>query len=80
VLDAHFTPRNCRSTRAGDTATGGSAPSSPRPTRSHRSWLFHHKPGRSDQALAGIREQAQKTYRATDTASEETTIDESDGQ
>ena len=38
-------------------------------------WLFHHKPGRSDQALADIRTEAQKVFAATDTASEETFID-----
>jgi len=75
VLDAHFTPeelpqhkgwghsdwRQCAEFAASNGITS--------------LWLFHHKPGRSDQALAGIREQAQKTHRATDTASEETTID-----
>ena len=38
-------------------------------------WLFHHKPGRSDHALALIRDEAQKVFAATDTASEETTVD-----
>ena len=40
-----------------------------------RLYLFHHKPGRSDQALADIREEAQKSFKRTDTASEETSID-----
>jgi phosphoribosyl 1,2-cyclic phosphodiesterase len=75
LLDAHFTPderpqhkgwghsdwRQCAEFAAGNDIGA--------------LWLFHHKPGRSDRALAGIREEAQKTHRATDTATEETTID-----
>jgi phosphoribosyl 1,2-cyclic phosphodiesterase len=75
VLDAHFTPdelphhrgwghsdwRQCAEFAAGN---GIGALS-----------LFHHKPGRSDQALAEIRTEAQKIFAATDTASEETFID-----
>lgn len=34
-------------------------------------WLFHHKPGRSDQALNDIRKEARKIFAATDTASED---------
>jgi phosphoribosyl 1,2-cyclic phosphodiesterase len=75
ILDAHFTPdelplhkgwghsdwRQC----AEFTATNEIA----------SLWLFHHKPGRSDQALEGIREAARKIHRVTDTASEETTVE-----
>jgi len=75
ILDAHFTPdeypqhvgwghshwRQCAEF-AGRTNAGGL-------------WLFHHKPGRSDQALADIRTEAQAVFAKTDTASEETFID-----
>jgi len=33
-------------------------------------WLFHHKPGRTDEALVRIRLDAQRIFRATETASE----------
>ena len=68
-------PTSCRSTAAGATATGASARSSRRANGIRGLWLFHHKPGRSDQALAEIRDEAQKVFAATDTASEETFID-----
>ena len=75
VLDAHFTPeerphhegwghsdwRECAEF-AGANGIGAL-------------WLFHHKPGRSDQALADIRVEARKVFAATDTASEETFFD-----
>jgi len=38
-------------------------------------YLFHHKPGRSDQALAAIRKEARRVFPNTDTASEETFFD-----
>jgi hypothetical protein len=33
-------------------------------------WLFHHKPGRTDEALVRIRHDAQRVFGATETASE----------
>lgn len=33
-------------------------------------WLFHHKPGRTDEELVRIRTDAQRIFRATETASE----------
>ena len=75
VLDAHFTPeelpehkgwghsdwRQCAEFAAAN-GIGGL-------------WLFHHKPGRTDQALADIRTEAQKVFAKTQTASEETFFD-----
>jgi phosphoribosyl 1,2-cyclic phosphodiesterase len=75
VLDAHFTPdelpqhkgwghsdwRQC----AEFAATNGIG----------QLWLFHHKPGRTDQALVDIRSEARKVFAATDSASEETFFD-----
>ena len=75
VLDAHFTPeelphhkgwghsdwRQC----AEFAAANGIGDLS----------LFHHKPGRSDHALEGIRDQAKEIFEATDTACEDTTIE-----
>ena len=70
ILDAHFTPdefpqhvgwghshwRQCAEF-AGRTNAGGL-------------WLFHHKPGRTDEELVRIRSDAQRIFRATETASE----------
>ena len=75
VLDAHFTPgellehkgwghsdwRQCAEFAAANEIGG--------------LWLFHHKPGRTDQALADIRIEAQKVFAQTQTASEETFFD-----
>jgi hypothetical protein len=33
-------------------------------------WLFHHKPGRSDEELVRIRADARRIFSATETASE----------
>jgi phosphoribosyl 1,2-cyclic phosphodiesterase len=70
ILDAHFTPdesprhngwghsnwRQCAEFAARVDAGG--------------LWLFHHKPGRTDEALVRIRADAQRVFRATETASE----------
>jgi phosphoribosyl 1,2-cyclic phosphodiesterase len=70
ILDAHFTPdesphhkgwghsdwRQCAEFAARVDAGG--------------LWLFHHKPGRTDEALVRIRTSAQRIFRATETASE----------
>jgi phosphoribosyl 1,2-cyclic phosphodiesterase len=70
ILDAHFTPeelpqrigwghshwRQCAEFAARVDAGG--------------LWLFHHKPGRSDEALVRIRADAQRIFRATETAAE----------
>ncbi len=70
ILDAHFTPdetphhtgwghsdwRQCAEFAARVDAGG--------------LWLFHHKPGRTDEALVRIRSDAQRIFPATETASE----------
>jgi phosphoribosyl 1,2-cyclic phosphodiesterase len=75
VLDAHFTPEELPQHKGWGHSDWRQCAEFAASNGIGSLWLFHHKPGRSDQALAGIREQAQKTHRATDTASEETTID-----
>jgi phosphoribosyl 1,2-cyclic phosphodiesterase len=75
VLDAHFTPEELPQHKGWGHSDWRQCAEFAASNDIASLWLFHHKPGRSDQALAGIREQAQKTHRATDTASEETTID-----
>lgn len=70
IVDAHFTPdempqhggwghsdwRQCAEFAAANDVGG--------------LWLFHHKPGRSDEELVRIRRDAQRIFRATETASE----------
>lgn len=70
ILDAHFTPdempihrgwghsdwRQCAEFAAANDIGG--------------LWLFHHKPGRTDEELVNIRANAQRIFRATETASE----------
>jgi len=75
VLDAHFTPEELPQHKGWGHSDWRQCAEFAASNQIASLWLFHHKPGRSDQALAGIREQAQKTHRATDTASEETTIE-----
>jgi phosphoribosyl 1,2-cyclic phosphodiesterase len=70
IMDAHFTPdeivnyagwghsdwRSCANFAAANNIGG--------------LWLFHHKPGRTDEELVQIRSEAQRIFRATETASE----------
>jgi phosphoribosyl 1,2-cyclic phosphodiesterase len=70
VLDSHFTPeempqykgwghsdwRRCAEFASENDVAG--------------LWLFHHKPGRTDEELVRIRLNAQRVFRATETASE----------
>jgi phosphoribosyl 1,2-cyclic phosphodiesterase len=72
VLDSHFTPDELPQHRGWGHSDWRQCAEFAAANRIGRLWLFHHKPGRSDQALDDIREQAQKIFRATDTASEET--------
>jgi len=39
-------------------------------TRAGGLWLFHHKPGRTDEQLVRIRSDARRVFAATETASE----------
>jgi phosphoribosyl 1,2-cyclic phosphodiesterase len=75
LLDAHFTPDERPQHKGWGHSDWRQCAEFAADNQIGALWLFHHKPGRSDQALAGIREEARKTYRATDTASEETMID-----
>jgi phosphoribosyl 1,2-cyclic phosphodiesterase len=70
ILDAHFTPEEMPQhrgwghsdwRRCAEFAAGNDVGSL---------WLFHHKPGRTDDELVRIRGDAQRVFHATDTASE----------
>jgi phosphoribosyl 1,2-cyclic phosphodiesterase len=72
VLDAHFTPEELSRHRGWGHSDWRQCAEFAAANGIGRLWLFHHKPGRSDDALASIREQAREIFAATDTASEET--------
>lgn len=75
VLDAHFTPEELPQHKGWGHSDWRQCAEFASLNGIRRLWLFHHKPGRSDHALALIRDEAQKVFAATDTASEETTFE-----
>ena len=75
VLDAHFTPDELPQHKGWGHSDWRQCAEFAATNGVERLYLFHHKPGRSDQALADIRAEAQKVFKATDTASEETVVE-----
>jgi len=75
VLDAHFTPDELPNHKGWGHSDWRQCAEFASANGIGKLYLFHHKPGRSDQALADIRVEAQKVFATTDTASEETFID-----
>jgi ribonuclease BN (tRNA processing enzyme) len=75
VLDSHFTPDELPHHRGWGHSDWRQCAEFAAANDIQNLWLFHHKPGRSDYALGLIRTEAQKIFAATDTASEETTVD-----
>jgi ribonuclease BN (tRNA processing enzyme) len=70
ILDAHYTPAELPQYRGwghGDWRTCAEFAAA---NDVGALWLFHHKPGRSDEELVEIRTSAQRIFAATDTASE----------
>jgi phosphoribosyl 1,2-cyclic phosphodiesterase len=70
VLDAHFTPEEFRSHRGWGHSTWRQCAEFASRVDAGGLWLFHHKPGRTDEALVRIRLDAQRVFRPTETASE----------
>ena len=70
VLDAHFTPDELRSHRGWGHSDWRQCAEFAARVDAGGLWLFHHKPGRTDEALVRIRLDAQRIFRATETASE----------
>jgi ribonuclease BN (tRNA processing enzyme) len=70
VLDAHFTPDELRSHRGWGHSDWRQCAEFASTVEAGGLWLFHHKPGRTDEALVRIRLDAQRIFRATETASE----------
>jgi len=75
VLDAHFTPEEIGQHQGWGHSDWRQCTEFAAANGVQRLYLFHHKPGRTDQALADIRIQAQKVFARTETASEETFFD-----
>lgn len=70
VLDAHFTPEELPQHRGWGHSDWRQCAEFAAANDVGGLWLFHHKPGRTDEELVRIRSDAQRVFRATETASE----------
>ncbi|HEV3484848.1 MAG TPA: MBL fold metallo-hydrolase [Vicinamibacterales bacterium] len=70
ILDAHFTPDEMSHHKGWGHSDWRQCAEFASSVDAGGLWLFHHKPGRSDVELVRIRTDAQRVFRATDTASE----------
>ena len=70
ILDAHFTPEESARHRGWGHSNWRQCAEFAARVDAGGLWLFHHKPGRTDEALVRIRADAQRIFRATETASE----------
>ena len=70
VLDAHFTPEEIAAHRGWGHSDWRQCAEFASRVDAGGLWLFHHKPGRTDEELVRIRRDAQRVFRATETASE----------
>jgi phosphoribosyl 1,2-cyclic phosphodiesterase len=70
VIDAHFTPEEISAYKGWGHSDWRSCANFAAANGIGRLWLFHHKPGRTDDELRQIRAEAQKIFPATETARE----------
>lgn len=70
VLDAHFTPDEMPTHRGWGHSDWRACAEFAETTNAGGLWLFHHKPGRTDEQLVRIRTDARRIFKATETASE----------
>jgi phosphoribosyl 1,2-cyclic phosphodiesterase len=70
VLDAHFTPQELPQHRGWGHSDWRRCAEFAAANDIGGLWLFHHKPGRTDEELVRIRTDARRIFRATETASE----------
>jgi ribonuclease BN (tRNA processing enzyme) len=70
VLDAHFTPQELPQHRGWGHSDWRSCAEFAAANDIGGLWLFHHKPGRTDEELVRIRTDARRIFPATETASE----------
>jgi phosphoribosyl 1,2-cyclic phosphodiesterase len=70
VLDAHFTPEESSRHRGWGHSDWRQCAEFAARNDVGGLWLFHHKPGRTDEQLVRIRADARRIFKATETASE----------
>ena len=70
ILDAHYTPEESREHAGWGHSNWRQCAEFAARVDAGGLWLFHHKPGRTDEALVRIRKDAQRIFPATETASE----------
>jgi phosphoribosyl 1,2-cyclic phosphodiesterase len=71
VLDAHFTPEELPAHKGWGHSDWAQCARFAAGCRAGRLWLFHHKPGRTDEALDAIEAEARRVFPRTDAASED---------
>jgi phosphoribosyl 1,2-cyclic phosphodiesterase len=70
ILDAHFTPDEIKTHRGWGHATWRQCAELAAGAGAGRLWLFHHKPGRSDEEVAAIEAKAREIFPSTEAARE----------
>ncbi len=70
ILDAHFTPEESLHHEGWGHSNWRQCAEFASRVDAGGLWLFHHKPGRTDEALVRIRRDAQRIFEATETACE----------
>jgi len=70
ILDAHFTPDELPDHKGWGHGDWSQCAQFASACGAAHLWLFHHKPGRTDEALQGIEADARLLFAATDAASE----------
>lgn len=70
ILDAHFTPEELPSHRGWGHGSWRQCAEFASANGAGHLWLFHHKPGRTDEAMATIESRARHVFPATTAASE----------
>ena len=70
ILDAHFTPDEMAAHKGWGHADWSQCAAFASACEAAHLWLFHHKPGRTDEELQAIEAEARQLFAATDAASE----------
>ena len=70
IVDAHFAPDEIRQHRGWGHSDWGTCAEFAASVDAGTLWLFHHKPGRTDEELVRVRADAQRVFRRTETARE----------
>ncbi len=70
ILDAHFTPEELPSRKGWGHGTWKQCAEFALASGARQLWLFHHKPGRTDEELAAVEAQAREVFPATTAAAE----------